>query len=67
MRMTPYEIKRRRLELELTVEELAYALCIPADELRRCETGESNYGRTPAFDDAFDAFEERVFGSYIGA
>jgi predicted transcriptional regulator len=65
--MTPHEIKRRRIELELTVEELAFALDVPADELRRCEAGESEYARTAAFADAFDAFEERVFGSYIGA
>jgi hypothetical protein len=64
--MQPNQIKQRRLELELTVEELAFALCLPADELSRCECGESNYAQSPAFDDAFDAFEERVFGTYVG-
>lgn len=65
--MTSHEIKRRRLELQLTLDELAYALCMSAEELQRCENGESDYARSRAFDDAFDAFEERVFGSYIGA
>ena len=65
--MTPTQIICRRLELGLTLEELAFALGISPPELHRIETGQSDAHNTREFADAFDALEERVFGSYVGA
>ena len=65
--MTPAEIVTRRMELELTVSELAFALNIAPDELRRIEAGQSNAHLTPEFNEAFAALEERVFGLMVGA
>ena len=64
-RMTPKQVRVRRVELELTVDELAFALGIDAKELQKIESGESNV--TKPFEDAFDRFEECVFGTFAGA
>ncbi len=65
--MTPHEITKRREELGLTVDELAFALNITEAELMAIEAGESRQYLTPQFHEAFEAFEERVFGTYVGA
>jgi transcriptional regulator with XRE-family HTH domain len=65
--MSPAEITRRRLELGLTVAELAFALNLHTDELLRIEQGKSSACLTPEFEEAFDIFEERVFGCFMGA
>ena len=65
--MTPNQITCRRLELGLTLDELAFALGISPIELHRIETGQSESHRSREFMDAFDVLEERVFGSYVGA
>lgn len=65
--MTPNQVTCRRLELGLTVEELAFALNIEESELRRVEAGESAFCCSAAFEEAFDVLEERVFGLLVGA
>ena len=65
--MSPGEIKRRRLELGLTVEELAFALNVEPQELLCIEQGNSKLCLSPEFEEAFDIFEERVFGCFTGA
>lgn len=65
--MTPDQIRHRRLDLGLTVEELACALQLTPDELRCIESGESLYCVTSAFEEAFAALEERVVGLLVGA
>jgi predicted transcriptional regulator len=65
--MTPNQIKCRRLELGLTVDEFAFALNISEDEMLRIEAGESDYCRCEAFEEAFAVLEERVFGLMVGA
>jgi cytoskeletal protein RodZ len=67
MAMTPEKITKRRQELGLTVDELAFALNITEAELLAIEAGQSEQHNTPRFIDAFDTFEERVFGTYVGA
>lgn len=65
--MTSNQIRNRRLELGLTLDELAFALDVDQTELLRIEAGESDTVRTRAFEEAFDLFEERVFGTFAGA
>ncbi len=65
--MTPDEITKRREDLGLTVDELAFALNVTEAELMAIEAGESRQHLTPQFLEAFEAFEERVFGTYVGA
>ncbi len=65
--MTPNQVKIRRLELGLTVDELAFALDLPVSELRLVESGDSDLCRQKRFEEAFDLFEERVFGTFVGA
>jgi DNA-binding XRE family transcriptional regulator len=65
--MTPKDIIERRVDLGLTVDELAFALNVTEAELMAIEAGESRQHLTREFQEAFDAFEERVFGTYVGA
>jgi transcriptional regulator with XRE-family HTH domain len=65
--MTPYELKMRRLELGLTLEEMAFALNVTEAELRRIESGESRAHETPAFGEALDRLEECLLGTFVGA
>jgi predicted transcriptional regulator len=65
--MKPKEVQSRRLELGLTVSELGYALNVDPDELLRIEAGQSDLCRCAAFEEAFDEFEERIFGTFAGA
>jgi transcriptional regulator with XRE-family HTH domain len=65
--MKPNQVKSRRLELGLTIAELAYALNLDAGEVERIEAGESDFCRLREFEDAFDEFEERIFGTFAGA
>ena len=65
--MKPHEVRGRRLELGLTVRELAFALHVEEEELIRLEAGQSDLCSCREFEDAFDAFEERVFGTFAGA
>jgi transcriptional regulator with XRE-family HTH domain len=65
--MTPEQIKSRRLELGLTVDELAFALNLTRQEVIQAESGESDYCTRRSFVEAFDLFEERVFGTFAGA
>ena len=64
--MTPAEVKSRRLEMELTVGELAYALHLSPEELERIERGESDYCRCQAFEDAFAELDARIRGMLVG-
>ncbi|MGZ5446332.1 MAG: helix-turn-helix domain-containing protein [Thermoanaerobaculia bacterium] len=65
--MKPHEVRSRRVELGLTVRELAFAINVQEEEIRRIEAGESDLCRCREFEDAFDEFEERVFGTFAGA
>lgn len=65
--MTPKEIRNLRLELELTVDELAFALNMTEAELLAIEEGLSDAHLTPRFIQAMDALEERIFGMTVGA
>jgi transcriptional regulator with XRE-family HTH domain len=65
--MTPNQIKVRRLELGLTVEEFASCLQITENELRRIESGESRIFESEAFEEAFSCLEEIAFATYAGA
>jgi transcriptional regulator with XRE-family HTH domain len=65
--MTPNQVKSRRLELGLTVLELGYALNMDPQELARIESGESDGCRCREFEEAFDEFEEKIFGTFAGA
>ena len=65
--MKPHEVMNRRLELGLTVRELAFALNMQEEELHRVEAGQSDTCQCAEFEDAFDEFEERVFGTFAGA
>jgi DNA-binding transcriptional regulator YiaG len=65
--MTPSEIAKRRLELELTIDEMAFALNITEAELMAIEAGQSNQHLTREFLEALDILEERAFGTYVGA
>jgi predicted transcriptional regulator len=65
--MKPHEVRSRRLELGLTVRELAFAINVREEELLRVEAGESDLCRCKEFEDAFDEFEERVFCTFAGA
>ncbi len=64
---TPAEIRTRRLELELTVDEMAFALNITEPELMAIEAGESSQHLTREFLEALEILEERAFGTYVGA
>jgi transcriptional regulator with XRE-family HTH domain len=64
--MTPEQIRSRRHELDLTVDELAFALNLTEDELLKIEAGESKLHLTAAFRDAFDSLEDRVLGTLVG-
>lgn len=64
--MTPEEIRSRRLELDLTVDELAFALNLTEAELLKIEAGESNRHLTAEFEEAFDCLEDLVFWTYAG-
>ena len=65
--MTPNQIKLRRLELGLTVSELATCLQITTNELLKIESGESKAYADRAFEEAFERLEEVVFGTFAGA
>lgn len=65
--MTPLEIRERRLELGLTLDELAFALNIGEADLALIEKGLSELHRTPEFQEAFERLEERVFATIVGA
>lgn len=65
--MKSYQVKLRRLELGLTVSELAYALRLDETEIARIESGESDLCECREFEAIFDEFEERVFGTFAGA
>ena len=65
--MTPNQIKCRRLELGLTVGELAGVLNVTENELTAIESGASQLYMSKAFEEAFAVLEERVFGTFCGA
>ena len=65
--MKPQQVKLRRLELGLTVGELAYALSLDEVEILRIEAGQSDLCECREFEALFDEFEERVFGTFAGA
>jgi len=65
--MTSEQIRAWRVELGLTVDELAFALNISEADMNAIEAGQSELHRTKAFKEAFDCLEERVFGTYVGA
>jgi len=65
--MKPQQVRIRRLELGLTVSELAYALHLDENEVARIEAGESTLCECREFEALFDEFEERVFGTFAGA
>lgn len=65
--MTPNQIKLRRMELGLSVAELAAVLEITENELLEIEAGNSPYCETRAFEDAFAFLEECVDATFVGA
>jgi predicted transcriptional regulator len=65
--MKPHEIKRRRLELGLTVAELAETLQVTQRELLLIESGDSRLYESAAFEEAFEVLEESVARTYHGA
>ena len=65
--MTPNQIRCRRLELGLTVSELAGVLNVTENELTSIENGTSQLYMSEAFEEAFAILEERVFGTFCGA
>jgi transcriptional regulator with XRE-family HTH domain len=65
--MTPNQIKVRRLELGMTVAELARELDITERELTQIENGQNTWFVTQAFEKAFERLEERAFATYMGA
>lgn len=65
--MTPNQMKCRREELGLTEDELAFALNITEEEVRRIEAGQSDFCYCARFAEAFDELEARVFGLLVGA
>ena len=65
--MNPTQIRRRRLELGLTVGELAMILNVTESELSAIENGSSELYMSAAFEEAFAILEERVFGTFCGA
>lgn len=65
--MTPSEIVKRRIELDLTVDEMAFALNLSEAELMAIEAGESRQHLTREFVEAWEVLEERAFGLTVGA
>lgn len=65
--MKPNQIKVRRMELGLTVAELAAALQLTENELLMIEAGDTAFCESDAFEDTFAEFEERVFYTFAGA
>jgi transcriptional regulator with XRE-family HTH domain len=65
--MTPSQIRTRRIELGLTVDELAFALNLTRLEVLQAENGQGDLCTRRSFEEAFDQFEERVFGTFCGA
>ncbi len=65
--MTPTQIRKRRIELGLTVDELAFALNVTEAELLAIEAGLSDQHLTAQFRESFEILEERLFGTYVGA
>ena len=65
--MTPGQIRRRRVELGLSVAELAEILMITERELEAVEAGQSYMCTTAAFEEAFAILEERAFATFVGA
>ncbi len=65
--MKSHQVKLRRIELGLTVAELAYALKLDEEEILRIESEQSDLCECREFEALFDEFEERVFGTFAGA
>ena len=65
--MTPGQIYRRRVELGLSVAELAEILMVTERELEAVEAGQSHMCTTAAFEEAFAILEERAFATFVGA
>ena len=65
--MTPTQIRARRVELGLTVAELASVLNVTENELSAIESNSSQLYMSEAFEEAFEVLEERVFGTFAGA
>lgn len=65
--MTPRQIKLRRLELGLSVAELAAELQVTEKELTAIEEGVSTLYETKAFEEAFERLEERAYATCVGA
>jgi hypothetical protein len=65
--MKSHQVRLRRIELGLTAAELAYALQLDEEEIRRIEAGQSDLCECREFEALFDEFEERVFATFAGA
>ncbi|MFZ2493236.1 MAG: helix-turn-helix domain-containing protein [Thermoanaerobaculia bacterium] len=65
--MTPNQIKLRRLELGLSLSELAAALEITETELQLIESGQSDLYTNAGMEEAFALLEEREFLTFVGA
>ena len=64
--MTPTQITSRRLELGLSVGELAAILHLTERELLQIERGQCGQAVFEAIEDAFGMLEERLFATYAG-
>jgi transcriptional regulator with XRE-family HTH domain len=65
--MTPSQIRSRRMELGLTVAELAGLLNLTERELDSIECGDCRPYMSEAFQEVFAVLEERLFATYAGA
>ena len=65
-RMTPKQVTSRRLELGLSVAELAAILNLTENELLQIERGHCGKVVFDAIEDAFGMLEERLFATYAG-
>ena len=64
--MTPSQVHSRRIELGLSLAELAAILQLTESELHLIECGRCGSSIAPAIEDAFEILEERLFSTYAG-
>ena len=62
--MTPDQLRARRVQLGLSIDELALALEVDAAEWRRIEVGEADDSCSRTLAEAFERFEEKFFLSF---
>lgn len=65
--MTAAQLRTRRVELGLTVDEMAFALNLTEAELAEIEAGRSDRHTSPEVLEALERLEERFFLCCVGA